>query len=243
MCTVTFIPNKDGIFLTSNRDEKSTRKKALPPAVIQLSSGKVLFPRDQDANGTWIAVHERGDALVLLNGAFEAHCSEPPYKKSRGILVIELFENNSILHGFDAASLEKIEPFTLIIWEDGQLYEARWDGREKYLETLNHKIPQIWSSATIYNKSQRETKNSWFNAWVNNFSNPEFQDVMDFHEFSGDGTSENNLNMNRDNLLFTVSITSVFVKSEMAKMFYKDMISESCYVEKLDLHLSIPIHV
>ena len=33
MCTVSFIPSKDKIFITSNRDEKNTRARAFAPGI------------------------------------------------------------------------------------------------------------------------------------------------------------------------------------------------------------------
>ena len=76
MCTVTFIPTGDKYFITSNRDEKNTRKFAIPPSAYEFESGKIFFPKDGDRGGSWIAIHENGNAAVLLNGAFEKHIVE-----------------------------------------------------------------------------------------------------------------------------------------------------------------------
>jgi len=84
MCTVSFIPVGGKLFISSNRDEKRSRKIALPPAQYEYNELKFVFPKDADAGGTWIAVKENGDAAVLLNGAFINHIAEPPYRKSRG---------------------------------------------------------------------------------------------------------------------------------------------------------------
>jgi hypothetical protein len=46
MCTVSFIPIKDKYFITSNRDEKYTRKKALSPALYNYDGHKMIFPKD-----------------------------------------------------------------------------------------------------------------------------------------------------------------------------------------------------
>ena len=66
MCTVTFIPSKEHILLTSNRDEKHWRSPAHAPARYPYSTGAILFPRDGDAGGTWFAVHENGNAVIFL---------------------------------------------------------------------------------------------------------------------------------------------------------------------------------
>ena len=103
MCTVTYLPLAQGYFLTSNRDEKSIRKKALQPSKFETGSGILLFPKDADANGTWIAAHDRGESVVLLNGAFESHVSNPPYERSRGLVLLDLFESSSVVRGFGKA--------------------------------------------------------------------------------------------------------------------------------------------
>ena len=75
MCTVSFIPVRDTFYLTSNRDEKRTRKKANPPIAYTVAGARMIFPRDGEAGGTWIVLKENGDAAVLLNGAFLHHLS------------------------------------------------------------------------------------------------------------------------------------------------------------------------
>ena len=125
MCTVTYIPAKEKIFIASNRDEKSGRFPAIPPQEYEFVSGKVYFPKDKNAGGTWIAVHENGNAIVLLNGGFEFHESIPPYRKSRGLILLDLVQHDSPFDFFRSISLEDIEPFTLVIWQDNELFECR----------------------------------------------------------------------------------------------------------------------
>jgi hypothetical protein len=43
MCTVSFIPSKKGITLTSNRDERSNRKITLNPDLKQIIDMKWKF--------------------------------------------------------------------------------------------------------------------------------------------------------------------------------------------------------
>src|SRR5688572_4604888 len=93
MCTVTFIPGSQGILLTSNRDEKIERATAVYPASYVFPPGNIMFPKDADAGGTWMAVHENGNAIVLLNGGIIKHIPTPPYRKSRGLIVLDLISN------------------------------------------------------------------------------------------------------------------------------------------------------
>nr|MBP6455490.1 NRDE family protein [Chitinophagaceae bacterium] len=86
MCTVSFLPvNKTSFILTHNRDEHINRGVAFLPIFYEISSNKIVFPKDSKANGTWIST-SKNYSLCLLNGGFEKHKHEPPYKHSRGQL-------------------------------------------------------------------------------------------------------------------------------------------------------------
>lgn len=90
MCTVTFVKTADKIVITSNRDEKIIRPNAIPPQNYMVNGKNVIYPKDPKAGGTWCVVDENGTVLVLLNGANEKHTVKLPYRKSRGLIVLEL---------------------------------------------------------------------------------------------------------------------------------------------------------
>ena len=222
MCTVTFIPAKEKIYLTSNRDEKNWRMDAASPTVYEFASGKILFPKDADAGGTWIAVHENGNAIVFLNGGLVAHLPEPPYRKSRGLILLDLIEGATPYNSFLAIKLTKIEPFTAVIWDDGHLFECRWDGKQKFSKLLDGEIPHIWSSVTLYDEEVISRRNAWFQNWLQLNDKPTQDDILNFHQFTGDGDSHNDLRMNRGKV-FTVSVTSLAISTQNASMQYLDL--------------------
>ncbi|WP_315815825.1 NRDE family protein [Paraflavitalea speifideaquila] len=223
MCTVTYIPVSDKVYLTSNRDEKQGRSPALAPAVYDLSPGRFLFPKDADAGGTWIAAHENGNAIVFLNGGWVAHTPQPPYRKSRGLVLLELLNSTMPYHYFLTLSLDNIEPFTAIIWEDGALYECRWDGKKKYEQALDTSRPYIWSSVTLYNQEVIRKRQQWFESWLRQQGTPLLEDILHFHQFTGDGDEKNDLMMNRDGKVFTVSVTAVVITAHSTDMHYLDL--------------------
>jgi hypothetical protein len=223
MCTVTFIPGRDHIYLTSNRDEKHWRQDAIEPNVYEFISGKILFPKDADAGGTWIAAHENGNAIVFLNGGFVAHQPQPPYRKSRGLILLDLIEGSTPYNSFLAVKLNNIEPFTAVIWDDEHLFECRWDGKEKHNKQLDEKLPHIWSSVTLYDEETIRKRNRWFGEWLNNKSVPAWDEILHFHQFTGDGDSHNDLRMNRHGKVFTVSVTSLHISAQKASMQYVDL--------------------
>ena len=92
MCTVSFVPTKNGVCITSNRDEKVSRKKAISPQKTTINNKVITFPKDPQAGGTWFA-HDDKNVIVLLNGAEEKHISKGNYRKSRGLIVLDLISS------------------------------------------------------------------------------------------------------------------------------------------------------
>ncbi|MBC7828328.1 MAG: NRDE family protein [Chitinophagaceae bacterium] len=232
MCTVTFIPSEHTVFLTSNRDEKQWRSPASLPAVYTGKSGKILFPRDGDAGGTWIAAHENANAIVFLNGGFFAHSPQPPYRKSRGLILIDLIDHSEPTNHFLTIDLSDIEPFTAIIWNDSRLFECRWDGEQKHVTELDSTRPHIWSSVTLYDPAVIAKRNHWFAEWVQEKKTPLQDDILHFHQFTGDGDCYNDLKMNRGQV-FTVSVTSMSISREHALMRYLDLKNNQSFQQEL----------
>ncbi len=226
MCTVTFIPTERGFFLTSNRDEKTTRKLAIKPMAYDHNGVKLVYPKDATAGGTWIAVAQNGHTAVLLNGAFKNHIPTPPYSKSRGVIFTEIISNeNPYLH-FTQIDLDIIEPFTIILFSKNHLYECRWDGNTKHHKKLSKQVPQIWSSTTLYHDEATKKREQWFADWQKKNIQPSQNDILNFHQFTGDGDVQNDLLMNRNNSLLTVSITCIEYCNEKAIITYADLINK-----------------
>lgn len=223
MCTVTFIPSGDGVFLVSNRDEKHDRSDALPPAAYSFPGGRIIFPKDADAGGTWIAMHENGNAVVLLNGGLEPHQPQPPYRRSRGLILLDVLSDENPVEAFKTISLDGVESFTTVIWFDNRLYEGIWDGAKKYFSEKDCLFPHLWSSVTLYDEVTRARRRKWFDEWLATNKTPGLDDILHFHQFTGDGDTENDLLMNRNGQMFTVSITGMQLAGGKGEMVYLDM--------------------
>lgn len=235
MCTVTYIPAQDGPLITSNRDEQRTRPPALEPGYYDGHTGRLLFPKDARAGGTWFVLHEKGSALVLLNGARERHIPHPPYRRSRGLVLLELADSEHCLSAFKMMNLKEIEPFSVILVEEEGLHECYWDGIKKDYRPLDAALPHIWSSVTLYDPGVIQRRREWFGAWLRNNPAPGQKDVLQFHRFTGDGDPHNDLLMNRDDSLLTVSITSLQVKDDHAYLYYQDILSGKTSDRQLSL--------
>jgi hypothetical protein len=239
MCTVTFIRVKEKVFITSNRDEKHWRSPAIAPALYPLKKTTLLFPKDSHAGGTWFAVGANGNAIVFLNGGLQKHISNPPYRKSRGLILLELAEQEFPLAAFLEINLDRIEPFTAIIWQDGQLFECRWSGSEKFHTTLDTFRPHIWSSVTLYDKNSIDKRQRWFESWITKNPEPSQDDILLFHQFTGDGDAHNDLMMNRNDFVFTVSVTSAVFTDETVSMKYIDIRNKQFHQHELILKKAI----
>jgi len=223
MCTVTYLPLRNSVLFTSNRDEQTVRAAAILPDSYLYKSGKILFPKDGKAGGTWIALHNNGNAMVLLNGAFRKHVSQPSYRKSRGLIFLDIFDSEEPVHTFESINLSGIEPFTLVIWYNCTLWETRWDGYEKSITPLPVDLPRIWSSVTLYDDEVIARRKMWFTRWLKEIRYKTAENIRLFHEFGGDGDDFINLRMNRNGILQTVSITGIEIMPTKAIMHYKDI--------------------
>lgn len=227
MCTVTYIPSRDSIYIASNRDEMLARKFAEHPAISRFNSGKILFPKDGEKGGTWIGAHSNGNAMVLLNGGFERHIPNPPYARSRGLVFLDVFDADDPVKAFDMLSLDAIEPFTLVLWDGthATLHEMRWDGELKYIAEKDKSQPHIWSSATLYDKEVIQKREQWFEAWLHSTDVYTVETISGFHEFGGEGDKRIDIRMSRGGILQTVSTTVIECSAERSAMYYKDMIT------------------
>jgi uncharacterized protein with NRDE domain len=235
MCTVTYIPLKDKYFISSNRDEKYSRGQAMPPALYRSNNRTLIYPKDADAGGSWVALHENGNAAVLLNGALEKHEPMPPYRKSRGLVFLQVIGAERPTRYFQETDLMGIEPFTLVIAEANNLYEGRWDGNEKHCRQLSSLRPHIWSSVTLYDAEMMRKREKWFAGFLNNTPQPDQKDILEFHRFTGANDAEVNLVMEREGMYATVSITSIQVTERIGSMKYIDLKNDSIHEKTIEL--------
>lgn len=155
MCTLTFAAlAKDQFCLTSNRDESILRESAIAPSrVLWRDAHDLLMPIDQTGRGTWLAVHlQQRRIQVLLNGAFQAHTHQPPYRKSRGLVLLDAFDFPNLQAFANAYNAQAIEPFTLVAFHLAplQIEEVKWDGATFHHQLIRNTHSYLWSAAMLY---------------------------------------------------------------------------------------------
>lgn len=230
MCVLTFIPTgNNGFILTSNRDEAVARGSAVPPRRYNINGKHVFFPKDPQGGGTWIA--SSGDlTLCLLNGGLTSHIPRPPYRQSRGKVILDFFDfsgSDDFIKGYD---FHGIEPFTLVIIESSdelRIDELRWDGTKVVHTGPDPFRPHIWSSATLYSPQVIQKREQWFNDLLHQTTDSER--ILDFHLSGGSGDIRNDIRMNRDNILMTISTAQYVINKDFFTIYYEDLIAERKY--------------
>ena len=222
MCTVTYIPTPEGCIVTSNRDEKITRERALSPQEYLIEGKKIIFPKDPKAGGTWVANNET-KIIVLLNGAQEKHIPKPNYRKSRGLVVLDLMTAENTFDYWEKIDLTDIEPFTIVLVENNKLIQLQWNEAEKSTTEFDSKQFHIWSSSTLYSKEIREQRKEWFQDFIKRKNAPTPEEILHFHQFTESENKEFGLQINRNDVLKTISITQCKVMNDTIKMEYLDL--------------------
>lgn len=225
MCTVSYVNNNGVIIITSNRDEKVIRPEAISPRNYYHNGKNVTYPKDPKAGGTWFAVDEYGTVLVLLNGGLKKHISSFAYRKSRGLIALEIISNESPKDFWKLIDLENIEPFTLILCQQQKLYELIWDGLKKRTTQLNELQNYIWSSATLYSDQIRKERASWFFDFLGNKNQVSASEIFGFHRYTKRDDSRNGLIINRENTIKTLSVTQVIIIKNKGTIRYCDLVN------------------
>jgi hypothetical protein len=225
MCTVSFVHSNGKIIITSNRDEQVARP-AVEPKNYLVNQKNLFFPKDPKAGGTWYVVDENANVLVLLNGAVEKHQWSPPYRRSRGLIVLDLFSSESATDAWEIIDLENVEPFTIVLFQDQQLYQLRWNGTEKSNVKLNTNENHIWSSSTLYSKEVREQRAHWFSTFLDTTPEVTFEEMFRFHRYTEADNAQHGLIINRNDQLKTLSITQSVIEQNKITVMHHDLIQE-----------------
>jgi hypothetical protein len=222
MCTVTFIPFKEKFFITSNRDESPDRNAKGLTSVHPAGKNIIHYPLDELSGGSWIALSDEGRVVCLLSGAYESFKPNPPYRKSRGQVVIDAVHQVEIPDFLDNYPFEGIAPFTILIFEQNIFFQLVWDGEKKHISQLSIDKPQIWSSATLYPQDIREWRKSLFEKWIMDNNEINRESVIQFHQMAN-GDPRNDFIMNRNDIVKTLSITSIELRPHSASILHLEL--------------------
>ncbi|MBV6654577.1 MAG: NRDE family protein [Mameliella sp.] len=226
MCTVTYLPKEEGSFiLTSNRDEAPERSPENLDAQT-VNHNDLIFPRDTTAGGTWISIASNGFVICILNGAYTRHTHQPPYRRSRGLMALDFFSFATPEDFIRLYTFEGMEPFTMVIIGKEKVIDLRWDEQKLDAHYRDAKAPHIWSSPTLYNAEMQRKRETWFSDWLNNQQSFKRKEILEWHRTAGEGDPENDVVMNRNNIVRTVSITSIEEIEGQLDLVYHDLLRQ-----------------
>ncbi len=226
MCTLTFIPYLNGsVIITSNRDEDPSRPTSSNLQLKQHKNLEALLPVDQIAGGSWIACAQNGQIHCLLNGAFEQHKYDPPYQKSRGIVLLDSLHYASLQRFRTNYNFEGIQPFTLVGLNmvKHTLEEVRYTGKYTTCKKINPSKSHIWSAAQLYAPDAIRFRESLFQEFTQHSPEPSPDELLNFHKQSNLTDPDKGFVINRDEKVKTVSITQVLGSDQILKMKYTDL--------------------
>ena len=229
MCTISFIPsveNSAEFIFTSNRDEASNRP-TLAPEVYTENGVQLLYPKDEIAGGTWIAVSDQQKLICLMNGAEKAHQRQENYRKSRGVVLKDLLLASDFNKAVENYDFVGIEPFTIIYvsWQEKlELQQLSWNGDEEKLSNLPVK-PHIWSASMTYTSAMKKERHEWFDDFISkqNLAEITSEKVWKFHHEAGKNDKNIGFIIDRG-LLKTTSITQVKFEGNEIKMKFENLL-------------------
>ncbi len=134
MCTLSFLPDRQGYLVAMNRDEQRTRAAATPPTAHPFADQSHVYPQEP-TGGTWIGASSAGNLFALLNWYSVDTSLLGPKQKSRGEIIPGLLpEQNAddAERALSSMQLVGIYPFRLIgiFPNERHVREWRWDGKQ-----------------------------------------------------------------------------------------------------------------
>ena len=234
MCTVVYIPGNDKQYFASLRDESPVRPKAIAPEKFTENDVSYLSPVDSEAGGSWVGVNSSGILIILLNGGFESHEKKKFYRKSRGLIVKELLLSAMPVIEWSIMDMDGIEPYTLIVAADKNLFRLVWDGEKKHRINLDTDQPHIFSSSTLYNAQARASRQDLFENWIAMKPPVTKLSLLDFFNTSTD--KQNGFIIDRDEKIKTLSYTFLEIDPQVfAVMDYYNLLNYTHTSFKIEL--------
>lgn len=226
MCTLTYVPQPGQSIITVNRDEAPSRAASDP--IIREVNGRQFWlapePVSGGSNFVLDIINQR--LLVLLNGAFKPHKHDPPYRKSRGVVMMEAFDHGTLRALNAVYDFTDIEPFTLLSFQNMRWEELRWEGTEGHYSTPNADENAIWSSAKLYQPEVVTEREKAFHQYLKESRAVYPQQLFEIHRRPTDDPRGLGFRMNYEDRVKTVSVTQLILKEGRVSLRYIDLIRQ-----------------
>lgn len=240
MCTVSVVPAKGTYIFTFNRDENPERHTPHFIRRKKLAHKEIYFAQDSKAGGSWFIADSLGNVIMLFNGAFKKHVKEGAYKKSRGVILIEIAVAGDMLLRFKNMLLDGVEPFSVILFEHKNLYRLTWDGRDKHEALLLNETSYIFSSATLYSSDVQQQRRQWLKDYLKNTA-VDSKTIFDFHAGYNKEDKENGLIIERPEGCSTLSISQAVVSYTGMQLKHVDLKTGQTHLQSILLNTASEI--
>jgi len=231
MCTLTYRLTEVGYELFFNRDEQRTRAQAIPPKVN--SDLNAIFPVDPIGQGTWLATHQHGLSLALLNYYQAEKKVLSGEFVSRGEIILKLLKApDRIVETLRALPLHRYQAFQLVFFPSDlnlfnqQILCFQWDGVT--LNELQQTLP-ITSSSVDYPQVYQARKKQFENTI--SAENPTTEQFLAFHQ-SQQQAGKLSVKMFRDDAK-TVSFSHICI-ADNVNFTYDDYIDDQQHLASMD---------
>jgi len=242
MCTLTYRLNDQGYQLFFNRDEQITRPQAIAPIID--TALNAVYPIDPTGGGTWIAVHQSGVSLALLN-YYQAQI-DPSLKHftSRGAIIPQLLKHADSIHQqLLNMDLSVYQAFQLCVFHsnlsaqtDGseQAFQYIWNGQKLTFSALSTSGSLPITSSGVDYETVSAYRRRQFKLQVDTQKSTE-NDYFDYHQHQGQ-SGKCSVKMYREDAK-TVSFTQISVNQtlrlgEKIKVEYWDYLNEPSALAK-----------
>lgn len=208
MCTLTYLLTENGYELFFNRDEQRARKTALKPFLNPQCNA--VYPVDPVGAGTWIAVHQSGLSLALLNFYQAEIVTLSGSFVSRGQIILSLLKDENAVQTLQKMDLSCFQPFRLCLFPkdlcllNPKVLIFQWDGKQ--LNEADSCLP-ITSSSVDYPLVYKMRKNRFLKEV--NQNSPVREQFITYHHCT-ESEGKLSVNMFREDAK-TVSFSHIIV--------------------------------
>ena len=239
MCSLSFLPTKDGFHLLMNRDEQRTRAVASPPRLHACSGFSALYP-SEPSGGTWIGLNEKGLTVALINWYSKPQLESIP-AFSRGEIIPRLLSSDTIgtaeaiLRDLPLSSLNPFRIF-MVYGKEERLIEYRSDALS--MQGIIHPWERSHWFSSGYDEAWTATIRAQTCAEVLADSETDPAGLLrDLHRSHSPEKGPFSLCMHREDAC-TVSFTEITWKKGSATMTYQD--GPPCLLSTTKVSLSLP---
>jgi hypothetical protein len=221
VCTLSFIPRKNGYVLGMNRDEKTDRIEALPPKSFWQGERFVIGP-SEPKGGTWITINNKGTTFALINW-YSAASTDAGKRISRGLVVRTVCGSNSgelVTSVLKQLTLRRINPFRLIgiFPAKKKIIEWRWN-RKRLVQKGHNWRAQQWASSGFDELTAQKFRRRLFEKALLQKSSGSMAWLRQLHRSHLPSRGPFSICMHREDAE-TVSYTEIIVSGGLATMRY-----------------------